>query len=278
MRAVVLEDDGVILQMDRRGPIPRTGKVLVTVRQVSAKDLQNQRDMFTESAEFYDAIYSFKDYATEAAQIADRVRSLRTNARTVLDVACGTGEHCRLLAEVHGFDVDGLDLDPGLLRVARQKHPAGRFFEADMSDFALGQRYDAILCLFSSIGYLVTLERVTCAFVCFRQHLAPEGVVLVEPWFAPGSLDTERVFRLTGMHRGMRVTRIGRNRVEGRISRLHFEYEFDGPNGQQRVAEVHELGLFTNKEMEDAFGRAGLNATLDPTGLTGRGLWIATAA
>jgi hypothetical protein len=174
--------------------------------------------------------------------------------------------------------VDGLDLDPGLLRVARRKYPSGRFFEADMTDFELGQRYDAILCLFSSIGYLVTLERVTRAFVCFRQHLAPEGVVLVEPWFPPGSLDTERVFRQTGTHRGMRVTRIGRNRVEGRISRLHFEYEFDGPNGHQRVAEVHELGLFTHEEMGDAFKSAGLDATLDPTGFTGRGLWIATMA
>lgn len=119
--------------------------------------------MFTESAEFYDAIYSFKDYVAEADQIVARVRSVRPGARTVLDVACGTGEHVRLLADRHGFDVDGLDFDPGLLRVARTKHPLGRFFEADMSSFVLERRYDAILCLFSSIAYLVTLERVTQA-------------------------------------------------------------------------------------------------------------------
>jgi ubiquinone/menaquinone biosynthesis C-methylase UbiE len=234
--------------------------------------------MFTESAEFYDAIYSFKDYATEVAQVAARVRSLRAEARTVLDVACGTGEHCRLLAEVHAFAVDGLDLDPGLLRVARQKHPAGRFFEADMSDFALEQRYDAILCLFSSIGYLVTIERVTRALVCFRRHLAPGGVVLVEPWFPPGSLETDRVFHQSGTHCGMRVTRVGRNHIEGRVSRLHFEYELDGPDGKQRKTEVHELGLFTHEEMACAFESAGLKAALDPEGLTGRGLWIATEA
>jgi ubiquinone/menaquinone biosynthesis C-methylase UbiE len=234
--------------------------------------------MFTESAEFYDAIYSFKDYATEAAQIADRVRSLRAETRTILDVACGTGEHCRLLSEAHAFAVDGLDIDPGLLRVARQKHPAGRFFEADMSDFTLDQRYDAVLCLFSSIGYLVTLERVVGALACFRRHLAPDGIVLVEPWFPPGTLDTERVFRLHGTYRGVRVTRSARNQVEGRISRLHFEYEFDGPEGLQRATEVHELGLFTNEEMGDAFESAGLHAALDPTGLSGRGLWMATAA
>ena len=231
--------------------------------------------MFTESAEFYDAIYSFKDYAAEARTIADHVRSLRPAARTILDIACGTGEHARRLAEQQGFEVDGLDLDPGLLRAARQKHPAGRFFEADMCEFTLERRYDVILCLFSSIGYLVTLERVTRALVCFRQHLAPDGIVLVEPWFGPGGLNTTRTFRMSGTHRGVRVTRSSRNQVEGRISRLHFDYEFDGPDGVQHASEVHELGLFTEEEMGDNFQRAGLKATFDSKGLTGRGLWTA---
>jgi len=64
---------------------------------------------------------------------------------TVLDVACGSGEHARLLAG-HGFVVDGLDLDPAFVRIARHKHPSGRFFEADMAGFDLPDRYDAILC------------------------------------------------------------------------------------------------------------------------------------
>ena len=234
--------------------------------------------MFTESAEFYDAIYSFKDYAAETAQIAAVVRSVRPKARVALDVACGTGEHARLLAEQHGFAVDGLDLDPGLLRVARQKHPSGHFFEADMSEFSLEARYDVILCLFSSIAYLVTLERIGRALACFRRHLAPDGVVLVEPWFPPGTLDTGRESRLTGTHRGMRVTRVSRNEVDGRVSRLHFGYEIDGPDGLRRFGEVHELGLFTPGEMRAAFERAGLAATFDPVGPTGRGLWVANAA
>src|SRR6187399_585650 len=115
--------------------------------------------MFRESAELYDAIYSFKDYAAEAAQIAALLRAVHPETRSILDVACGTGEHAHHLAVTHGFDVDGLDLDAGLLRVARDKHQAGSFFQADMSDFALEKRYDAVLCLFSSIAYLVTLER-----------------------------------------------------------------------------------------------------------------------
>jgi len=171
--------------------------------------------------------------------------------------------------------VDGLDLDRGLLRVARQKNPSGRFFEADMSAFSLETRYDVILCLFSSIAYLVTLERIGRALACFRRHLAPEGVVLVEPWFRPGALDTSREFRVTGTHQGMRVTRVSRNEIEGRVSRLHFAYEIDGPDGLRLLDEVHELGLFTPDEMGATFEAAGLAATLDPIGPTGRGLWVA---
>ena len=234
--------------------------------------------MFTSSAEFYDAIYSFKDYAAEAAEIATRVRSLRADVRTMLDVACGTGEHARVLAGTYGFEVDGLDLDPELLRVARQKHPAGQFFEADMSAFSLDRRYDAVLCLFSSIGYLVTIDRVTSALVCFRQHLSPRGVVLVEPWFPPGVLDTTRVFHHQGTYRGISVTRTSRTEVDGRVSRLHFDYEFDGPDGKQHASEVHELGLFTPVEMGAAFEAAGLHAVFDSVGLSGRGLWMATCS
>jgi len=234
--------------------------------------------MFAKSAEYYDAIYTFKDYAKEAGEIAARLRSLRRDVETVLDVGCGTGEHARLLAETHGFAVDGLDLDPELVRLARRKHPGGRFFEADMSNFALGRRYHAILCLFGSIGYLVTLDRVASALVCFRQHLAPGGVVLIEPWFPPGGLDTGRTSRLSGTYRDTHVIRTSRTEVDGRVSRLHFEYEFHGPDGRHVATEVHELGLFTQEEMGRALESAGLSAAFEHTGLSGRGLWTATVA
>ena len=172
--------------------------------------------MFSASAEFYDLIYStFKDYASEAARIASLLRECHPSCRTILDVACGTGEHARLLAG-HGFAVDGIDLDPAFVRIASRKHPAGRFFEADMSDFHLGRRYDAVLCLFSSMGYLRSLDRVARALTCVREHMAPGGVLIVEPWFAPGELRTDRVVRNTAEADGIRVTRTSRVEVEGR--------------------------------------------------------------
>lgn len=234
--------------------------------------------MFSTSAEFYDLIYStFKDYVAEVEQITSLLRRLNPQCHTVLDVACGTGEHARLLA-AQGFVVDGLDLDPAFVRIAEQKHLAGQFFAADMSDFHLSRRYDAVVCLFSSIGYLKTLDRVSRALSCFREHLAPGGMIVIEPWFAPGALDPERVFRHAGEGNGVRVSRVSRTEIDGRLSRLHFEYEVTDATDTRRLSEVHELGLFTTAELLQTFQGVGLQVDHDPKGLTGRGLYVARIA
>ena len=233
--------------------------------------------MFTASAELYDLLYSgFKDYGAEADRIAALLHAEHPACRTVLDVGCGTGEHARLLA-ARGFRTDGLDLDPGLLRVAAAKHPAGRFHEADMCAFATGERYDAVLCLFSSIGYARTLDRVVQALVCFGRHLAEDGIVVVEPWFTPDAMQAGRTTTHTVDQPPLRIVRTSRVELEGRVSRLVFDYEITGPEGTRRASEVHELGLFTLAEMTGAFADAGLSVSYDPAGLTGRGLYLGRA-
>src|SRR3954447_17991306 len=102
-------------------------------------------------AEIYDLLHAtHKDYAAEASDIAGQIRRVHPQAKTVLDVACGTAEHARLLVENHQFQVDGLDINPSFVRIARTKLVGGSVFEADMTSFVLPARYDVVLCLFSS--------------------------------------------------------------------------------------------------------------------------------
>ncbi len=46
------------------------------------------------------------------------------------------------------------------------------------------------------------------------------------------------------------------------------------PEGVQHPTERQDLGLFTHAEYVDAFEAAGLEATHDPEGLIGRGLYV----
>jgi ubiquinone/menaquinone biosynthesis C-methylase UbiE len=234
--------------------------------------------MFTEAAELYDAIYfTFKDYAAEAADIARHIRAEHPDARSVLDVACGTGEHARLLAADHGFHVDGVDLNPEFLRLARRKHPAGRFYQADMREFSIETRYDAIICMFSSIGYVRTLPMVERTLERFRRHLAKGGVILVEPWFPPGVLVPGYVFTRQATVGDATVVRTSECEIDGRTSRLRFDYRIEDASGVRHATELHELGLFTVDEMLAAFAAAGLDVMHEAPSEGNRGMYVARA-
>jgi hypothetical protein len=74
------------------------------------------------------------------------------------------------------------------------------------------------------------------------------------------------------------VSRVTRMEIEGRLSRLFFDYEIIDARGTRRVSEIHELGLFTTAELLRTFREAGLDAEFDPKGLTDRGLYVARIA
>jgi len=233
--------------------------------------------MFSKTASLYDLIYSsFKDYSAEAAQIAGLIQSIRPDAKSVLDVACGTGEHARILAERFGYNVDGVDIEPEFVRIAQQKNPKGRFMQADMREFDAGRRYDVVLWLFSAIAYVKTLDGLITTLSHFARHLADNGLILVEPWFTPVAWKPGTLNMVTAEAESLKVCRMGRSEVEGTISKIIFEYLVGDRDGIHHLQEVHELGLFTVEQMKACFEAAGLSVRYDEQGPSGRGLYVAS--
>src|ERR1700719_929123 len=123
--------------------------------------------LFIDSSELYDAIYRFKDYAHECERLRALINNVVPGARTILDVACGTGEHAKFLKR--HYRVDGIDLNESYLRAARLKNPAGNYTRADMLDFDRVRNYDVVTCLFSAIGIVRTFVRLKQAIACMAR-------------------------------------------------------------------------------------------------------------
>src|SRR3954470_16047880 len=104
--------------------------------------------MYQRFAAVYDAIYSFKKYAEEAEKLKEIAFSRSPNAKTWLDVACGTGTHIEYLKT--DFKCTGVDLSEDLLKLAREKHADVEFLAGDMRTFDLGRQFDVVSCLFGA--------------------------------------------------------------------------------------------------------------------------------
>lgn len=229
--------------------------------------------MYEPSAHYYDKVYAWKDYKAEAEKLLELVTRYRqSSGDALLDVACGTGRHLAYLKE--HFRVEGLDLEPGLLEVAREHLPGVTFHQADMTAFNLGCQFDVITCLFSAIGYVMTIEGLQKAVNCMAVHLAPGGVLAIEPWFTPDTWKAGTVHALLVDEPDLKIARINLSEVKGRLSFMNFHYLVGTPQGVEHFTERHELGLFTVDEMQAAIAGAGLRAEYDPQGLEGRGLHI----
>jgi SAM-dependent methyltransferase len=102
----------------------------------------------------------------------------------VLDSACGTGHHAIALAQ-QGYQVTGADLSAVMVERARENaETAGTsvtFQVAGLGELAaLGESYDAVLCLGNSLPHLLTPQAVSGALTDFAAILEPGGLLVIQ--------------------------------------------------------------------------------------------------
>jgi SAM-dependent methyltransferase len=232
--------------------------------------------MFRHTAHIYDLIYEAagKDYAAESSAIRSLIEARNPEARTLLDVACGTGGHLRHLQ--HHYKVTGVDLDPNMLREARNHLPEIRLVEGDMRTLRIDTRFDAVICLFSSIGCMSDTEELTSAITAMASHLNPGGVLIVDGWVRP---DAWRDGGSTGVEvatsKEMKVARVVHSRRDGSATHLEMHHLVATQDGIQHLVDYHDLTLFTPEEYEAAFQAADLVAETVDSPTQGRDRYIA---
>lgn len=229
---------------------------------------------FSSSAHIYDMLYQrVRDYEGQARQIREWIRTCRPPTRSLLDVACGTGLHLSYLRA--WFDVAGVDVSPAMVRIASARNPATSIYVGDMRSFHLGHRFDAVICLFSSITYARTLDSLNAILKNFAQHLVPGGIAIVEPYIPPEAWQDGLISLRTGDDDGRKVAMVDRAVRNGRDIRREIAYVVATPSGLEQIYEDHHFYLFSRAEYEDAFHKAGFAVQFDESGFVeGRGMYF----
>jgi len=228
--------------------------------------------MYTKSARFYDSIYQFLDYKKAAQQIQTLIQQFNSNAKTLLDIGCGTGKHLEYLRET--YEVEGLDQSGKMLDIAKIRCPGVLFHQDDMVKFDLGHSFDVITCLFSSIGYVRTKENMYAAVSRMAYHLNPKGILIIEPWFSPENYWVGRLTANFVDQPDLKLAWMYVSDIQGLVSILDIHYLIGTPDGISQFTERHESGLFTHEEYQNAFRRMELDVEYNPEVLFNRGLYI----
>jgi ubiquinone/menaquinone biosynthesis C-methylase UbiE len=227
--------------------------------------------MFTKSAAFYDALYHFKDYSLACSELDQLIQKVSPGAKTLLDVACGTGKHLEYLQK--NYQAAGIDLNTELLSIARKRCPTVTFHEADMTHFNLNTSYDVVVCLFSSIAYVRTVENLKKTLQCMAQHVNHGGLILIEPWIYP---ENYWLGRLTANYVDQPELKISWMYVSEKVastSLFNIHYLVGAKQGVSTFNEEHIMGLWTDMEYKEAFESAGIKPYYDAKGFFGRGMY-----
>jgi SAM-dependent methyltransferase len=233
-------------------------------------------DPYELSARLYDRIYGFKQYAHEAASVRAFIARHAIDARSLLEVACGTGSH--LASFQQWFEVEGVDLNPSMLDLARTKLPGVSLHQGDLRSFELPRRFDVVTCLFSSIGYVRSLDELGSAVANLARHLNPGGLLIIEPWFAPEQWNPGQVTgQLMIDEADLKLARFVVSEVHGRMCVTPMHHLVAEPSGVTYFVERHELFMATKDEYRAAFLAAGLDGVTFDAELLPRGAWIGRA-
>jgi SAM-dependent methyltransferase len=135
------------------------------------------------SAPLYDAFASHYDTVVglrpDVARYLHRlIRRYAPDARSVLELGCGSGSMLSLLAK--RYDATGIDSSRSMLSIARKKAPRARLLEGDITSFSLQERFDVILCPFDTINHVTSFSLWKRVFANACAHLNPNGIFIFD--------------------------------------------------------------------------------------------------
>jgi SAM-dependent methyltransferase len=128
-------------------------------------------------AEMYDIAVGW-DPQPEIQRLLLLARQAGVAPGSALELGCGTGRLLRALRrEVP--ELCGIELSRSMAALARARD-AGAILVGDMSDFALGRRFDLIFSSANTIRHVLTDDAIGRMWRCIEEHLEPGGVFIAD--------------------------------------------------------------------------------------------------
>ena len=207
-------------------------------------------------------LVQFYDLENEGGDDVDFLMRFVGDARSVLDLGCGTGALTAMLAP--GRAVTGADPAPAMLDVAR-KRPGGdrvEWVQGDARSLRLGKRFDLVLLTGHAFQVFLTAEDQRAALDTIAAHLAPNGRFifdsrnpLARAWLEWGPDDSRR----TVVHPAFGAVEAWNDAVQDAISgivtydtfyrppadgrQFHAQSRIAFPGQQSLAAMIAEAGL-----------------------------------
>ena len=119
-------------------------------------------------------------------------RYSEVKARSILDIACGTGIHLREFAR-RGYEVVGIDGKKEMVDfVLRQAAAEGldvKCLRSDIKAFDPGRKFGCVICMLDSFRYLLTDEDILSHLKSVAASLEDGGLYIIDLWTPSGIND-----------------------------------------------------------------------------------------
>lgn len=144
-------------------------------------------------AELYDIMYGAKPYKEESQFITDYFRSYNPSGNSILELACGTGNHAFEFEEKN-FTITAFDNSEDMIKQSlikkNQRNSNAEFLTDSMIDFKTigNRRFDFSMCLFDSLGYVLTNEHIITTLKNVYNSLESKGIFCCEVWHSAAML------------------------------------------------------------------------------------------
>jgi SAM-dependent methyltransferase len=194
---------------------------------------------YQQFAYLYDELMRDAPYAEWVRLVKDKQKKYNIEGKSLLDLACGTGELSVRLAK-EGFGVTGIDLSSDMLAVAQTKAEATGvkipFYEQNMAEIEGLDSFDVIGIFCDSLNYLQADEEVIHTFSKVFQHLKAGGLFIFD------------------VHSIYKVNQVFINQTYAAADD-HLSFIWNSFPGEQPNSVEHELSFFVLDEQTDKYDR-----------------------